>query len=135
MMTENDRRLEALFNELVPRMGKAESLAGELVRAAGRIGYRWFNDGDSIGIGYGKETCNAAARFLIVHGNREIQVLITSLWGLNNHDAYGRILDHLVGAVVNYIEANPDLRSLPTEDMFDYYDEEIDVDEDFDDLS
>lgn len=131
-MTENDRKLDALFNELVPRIGKADSLAGELVRATGRIGYRWFNDGDLIGVGYGKETCNCAARFLIVHGNKEIQTLVTSLWGLNNYSAYGRILDHLVGEVVSFIENNPNLRSLPTEDMFDYYDEAIDVDEDDD---
>ena len=26
-----------------------------------RIGYRFYNDGDQLGIGYGKETCNPAA--------------------------------------------------------------------------
>lgn len=41
MMTENDKKLATLFNELVPRIGKADSLAGEITRAAGRIGYRW----------------------------------------------------------------------------------------------
>ncbi len=130
MMTANDKRLDTLFNELVPRIGKSDCLAGELVRATGRIGYRWFNDGDLIGIGYGKETCNAAARFLIAHGNKDIQTLVTTLWGLNNHAAYGRILDQLVGKVVDYIEENPNLRTLPTEDMFDYYDETVDVDDD-----
>ena len=55
-MTKNEERINALFEELVPPMGKADSLAGELVRATCRIGYRYFNDGDHIGIGYGKET-------------------------------------------------------------------------------
>ena len=38
-MTKNEERLSKLFKELVPDMGKAESLAGELVRAINRIGY------------------------------------------------------------------------------------------------
>lgn len=129
-MTENDKKLEALFNELVPRIGKASSLAGEVIRAAGRIGYRWSNDGDQIGIGYGKETCNAAARFLLIHGNKNIQVLITALWGLSDYRQYARILDQLIGAVVDFVDSNPELRTMPTEDMFDYFFKEYDVEED-----
>lgn len=129
-MTENDKKLEALFNELVPRIGKASSLAGEVVRAAGRIGYRWSNDGDQIGIGYGKETCNAAARFLLIHGNKDVQVLITALWGLSDYRQYTRILDQLIGAVVSFVNGNPELRTMPTEDMFDYFFKEYDVEED-----
>ena len=64
-MTPNIKKINALFGDLVPSSGKCDSLAGEMVRAAARIGYRFVNDGDQIGIGYGKETCNAAARFLI----------------------------------------------------------------------
>ena len=129
-MTENDKKLEALFNELVPRIGKASSLAGEVIRAAGRIGYRWSNDGDQIGIGYGKETCNAAARFLLIRGNKNIQVLITALWGLSDYRQYTRILDQLIGAVVSFVNSNPELRTMPTEDMFDYFFKEYDVEED-----
>ena len=129
-MTENDRRLEVLFQELVPRIGKASSLAGEVIRAAGRIGYRWSNDGDQIGIGYGKETCNAAARFLLIHGNKDIQVLITVLWGLSDYRQYARILDQLVGAAVDFVDGNPELRTMPTEDMFEYFFKEYDVEGD-----
>ena len=63
-MTKNEDRINKLFKELVPETGKAGSLAGELVRAMSRIGYRFYNDGDQLGIGYGKETCNPAGRFL-----------------------------------------------------------------------
>ena len=59
-MTKNEERINELFKELVPETGKADSLAGELVRAMSRIGYRFYNDGDQLGIGYGKETCNPA---------------------------------------------------------------------------
>lgn len=55
-MTKNEERINKLFKELVPETGKADSLAGELVRAMSRIGYRFYNDGDQLGIGYGKET-------------------------------------------------------------------------------
>lgn len=35
-----------LYDELVPERGKADSVAGEMLRAAGRIGYRYYNDGE-----------------------------------------------------------------------------------------
>ena len=87
-MTPNDKKLQILFDELVPKVGKASSLTGEIVRAAGRIGYRWSNDGDQIGIGYGKETCNAPARFLLIHGNNTIRTLVATLWGLTDYKIY-----------------------------------------------
>ena len=130
VMTENDKKLEALFNELVPRRGKADSLAGEILRAAGRLGYRWSNDGDQIGIGYGKETCNAAARFLLIYGNKDIQVLVTALWGLSDYGKYSAVLDQLIGKIVDYINDNPDLRTMSTEDMFAYFFREYDVEDD-----
>lgn len=71
-MTKNEERINKLFKELVPETGKADSLAGELVRAMSRIGYRFYNDGDQLGIGYGKETCNPAGRFLGVKGKESI---------------------------------------------------------------
>ena len=48
-MTKNEERINKLFKELVPETGKADSLAGELVRAMSRIGYRFYNDGDQLG--------------------------------------------------------------------------------------
>lgn len=56
-MTKNEERINKLFEKLVPASGKAESLAGELIRAMSRIAYRFYNDGDQVGMGYGKETC------------------------------------------------------------------------------
>lgn len=59
------KKMDELFDELVPSCGKAETEAGEIVRAFSRIAYRYFNDGDKLGIGYGNETCNAAGRYLL----------------------------------------------------------------------
>ena len=132
-MTKNDERLNALFEELVPMEGKAESLAGELARATSRIGYRFYNDGDHLGIGYGKETCNPAGRFIIKKAPKEIGDLVAALWGMFSEDGYEAVLDILVGKVADYIEANPDLRKQPTEDMFDYSDRNEDVDDSWED--
>lgn len=129
MTEKNNERLSKLFEELVPTSGKADSLAGEIVRAVSRIGYRFFNDGDRLGIGYGKETCNPAGRFLIRKAPKEIADLVAGLWGMASEDGYEAVLDILVGKAADYIEANPDLRKQPTEDMWDFYDKDEDVDD------
>lgn len=128
-MTKNDERLNALSDELVPISGKCDSLAGELVRATERIGYRFFNDGDQIGIGYGKETCNPAARFLIKKAPKEIADLVAGLWGMVSEESYEAVLDILVGKVADYVETHPELREQPTPDMWDFYDKSEDVDD------
>lgn len=128
-MTKNAERLNALYDVLVPVSGKCDSLAGELVRAAERIGYRFFNDGDQIGVGYGKETCNAPARFLIKKAPKEIGDLVAALWGMASEDGYEAVLDILVGKVAEYVEAHPELREQSTEDMWDFYDKNEDVDD------
>lgn len=132
-MTQNIDKLNILFEELVPAVGKAENLAGELVRAAERIGYRFFNDGDQIGIGYGKETCNAAARFLMANTPKEVSELVAGLWGLYSEKGYEALLDVMIGELVAYIEAHAETRQQPTKDMFDYYDKYEDVDDSYDD--
>ena len=121
-MTKNEERINKLFKELVPETGKADSLAGELVRAMSRIGYRFHNDGDMVNIAYGKETCNPAARFLIAKGNAEVSSLTAGLWEIFSEDAYEKVMDILCGAVADYVEQNPDLRNQPTEDMWDFKD-------------
>ena len=127
MLTKNEERMVALFEELVPISGKCDSLAGELIRAVNKIDYRYFNDGDEIGRGYGKETCNYCARFLMQFTNNEIRSLIRKMW--RDECNYEDSLEELIGLVVDFVEAHPQLRETETEDMFDYYDEEEDVDD------
>lgn len=122
-------KMDELFNELVPFSGKCDSLAGEIVRAASRIGYRFFNDGDQLGIGYGKETCNAAGRFLIKRSSEKIANIVCDMFGLYSEEKYEAKLKELLYAVVEYIEGNPKLRQTETDDMFDYYDKNEDVDD------
>ena len=129
-MTKNEERINKLFKELVPETGKANSLAGELIRAMSRIAYRFYNDGDQVGMGYGKETCNPAARFLMAKGNKRVSSLATAIWGIYDESAYEDLLDILAGAVADHVEQTPDLRTTPTDDMWDYRtDEDVDDDE------
>ena len=64
MTEEQKNEWAAMEDRLMPTSGKAETVAGEIIRAVDRIWYRWYNDGDKINVGYGKETCNGTARFL-----------------------------------------------------------------------
>lgn len=119
-MTENEKRLDVLFEELVPASGKASSKAGEIVRAVGRISYRNYNDGDHVGVDYGKETCNPAARYLLENTPNEIGGIVMAMWGVRNDDAYDVLIDLLIGKVVEYVNDHQELREEPTRDMFEY---------------
>ena len=105
-MTKNEDRINKLFKELVPDTGKADSLAGELVRAMSRIGYRFYNDGDQLGIGYGKETCNPAGRFLGAKGNDKIAKLTADAWAVCNESS-GSSSDSSSGQRIRYCRAAP----------------------------
>ena len=61
---EQDQIWESLWNEYVPMSGTAETIGGEILRAMSRIIYRFYNDGDMVGVGYGNETCNSSDRYL-----------------------------------------------------------------------
>lgn len=128
-------RMDELFEELVPRIGKADTEAGEIVRAYCRIAYRWFNDGDKLGIGYGNETCNAAGRYLLKHdhGNDGVFACIRQMWGNLSDSQYEDSLDELGWTVLDLIDENPDTRSNGTEDMWDHFDKYEDVDDTEDD--
>lgn len=133
-MIKNQEIIDNLFEELVPASGKADNKAGELVRALCRIGYRYYNDGDIIGIGYGKETCNAAARFMGKRGSDEMARILGEMWGNGNESEYEDLLNELSEITVDYIKAHPELKNEPTEDMFDHFDKYEDYDdEDCDD--
>ncbi|MBR0221232.1 MAG: hypothetical protein IJQ63_05620 [Synergistaceae bacterium] len=122
-------RIDELFDELVPSSGAADSLAGELVRAVSRIGYRYYNDGDWLGIDGGRETVNPAARFLRKYGDKNIADIIKALWTDINERDYERHLSRLVFYVVNYIEANDNFKNLKTETIDDCRDPEQDFDD------
>lgn len=126
-----EAKMGELFDELVPSMGKADTEAGEIVRAYNRIAYRYFNDGDKLGIGYGNETCNAAGRYLLAHdhGVSEIHAFISQMWGSWSDSRYEAALDELGWIVLELIGSNPDTFTNKTEDMWEHFDKYEDVDD------
>lgn len=128
-MTATEKKINSLFEELVPASGKSASVAGEIIRAICRVGYRNYNDGDHLGIGYGRETCNPAGRYLAAKGDNRIAELVWDAWGIHDDAVYDTALNRLEEAVLDYIEAHPELREQANEeDMWDYLDEDEDVD-------
>lgn len=130
-MTATEERISTLFDELVPASGKADTVAGEIIRAISRIGYRNYNDGDHLGVGYGKETCNPAGRFLAVKCGAEIADLVYDAWGDYCDTTYDEKIARLEEAVVAYIDDHPELREKDNaEDMWEYRDPDEDTDDD-----
>jgi hypothetical protein len=101
--------LDKVFEATVPSIGKAATLGGEYVRAVERIAYRWTNDGDQIGCGYGCETCNAAGRFLLAYGSDTTLDVIWKMWGAYlTDDAYDLCLQNLMRSVANDLDSHPE---------------------------
>lgn len=119
------KAFDGLYNELVPEYGPAETREGELVRAVARIGYRFYNDGDRIGVGYGNETCNPAARYILSEfPGEEFAKTINGLWGLDGKHYYERGLTMLIEQVVDFIAEHPGLKEEENDVDYDedYYD-------------
>lgn len=68
-LDETDKTLEnfidEIHNELVPDRGEAKTVAGEVFRAMGRIGYRYYNDGDYFYDGYGLGTVAPSMQYIL----------------------------------------------------------------------
>lgn len=138
----NMNKLEKLFDELVPENGAAQTVAGEIVRAAMRLNYRWYNDGDMPGTGYGNETCNAPARYLMEVLPEAEAKTVSALWGCKTDAQHELLLGCMTDAVVAYIEADPGLKEQAnSRDMLectdphdrDYYYEDEEDDDYYDD--
>ncbi len=133
-MTAAETRINDLFEELVPAEGKADTVAGEIIRAVSRIGYRNYNDGDHVGVGYGKETCNPAARFLMARAGNEVKRAVEDMWGVRDSRRYKAAVTTLEEAVLAYLDEHPELKETPnTEDMWDFIDRLEDRDDSEDD--
>lgn len=129
--------LTQYFESYVPAMGGAETEGGELCRAMNRIIYRWYNDGDQIMEGYGKETCNAPARSIL--DKLEMQGIDTEPmnikrimeWGYN---CFGKEYDLKIYEDAEYLldvfDKHPELFEMTsTGDMFEWKDDVVDVED------
>ena len=108
---ESSDNFHALWEKYVPDEGTADTLLGEMVRAAGRIRYRYYNDGDMYGYGYGKETVNNALSYLSkLAGGRDTEFKkeldralyqATTAAAHYDEDEYKRQVDRIVDAFAN----------------------------------
>lgn len=134
-------RINDKFEAYVPDMGKAPTVCGEMVRAMSRIGYRYLNDGDKLNDGYGRETVNPAARFLMEKGSDDVKDALKRMWApytpyncdYYSDDHYETMLTNLGKALMEQFDKHPELFITPNkEDMFDYTDVYEDRDDSFD---
>ena len=65
MRKDLEARNDALYSKLVPGMGNAGTMEGEILRAINKIVYRYYNDGDRYFEGYGCETAGPCHAFLV----------------------------------------------------------------------
>ena len=133
-LTLVEKKIEEMNERLVPVCGSCETVAGEIVRALTKIVYRFYNDGDCIGVGYGKETCNAAARYLMENTNFDVDRVIKEMWSKKYSDEE---INELENSVYEFLINHKELETTPNnEDFYDYESEDDkwnDWDEDEDD--
>lgn len=123
-----NKRFYELSDKLMKPSGKSDTVAGELIRSVNRICYRFYNDGDVIGCGYGNETCNAAGRYILQYGNSEMQDVLNAMWNGDINDTdyamadkpYELLLSQLVVETVKYIDGGNNELDKEPEDMWDY---------------
>ena len=118
---EAEDPLQEAFELLVPDMGKADTVAGEMVRAMMKIMYRDYNDGDVFYEGYGIETCGSAVAYLcsedVLFEDEFMEIAERRL----EDDQYTEALKKVSDKVMNYLYENPKLFSQENDtDMYDY---------------
>lgn len=115
---------ERIFSELVPPSGKCDTVAGEMLRAAGRLRHDFYNNG------MGNNT-SGALKFL-----REKSAIDNELFeyvlpyttgrlyqGKYDGDFFQVAIDRIVEMTTKMVTYNPQLMVMEnTEDMFDYED-------------
>ena len=106
--------LEELHDALVPRMGQADSLAGEIVRAMMRILWRDYNDGDVFYYDYGRETAGPSAAFIYEYVPESRHRLAAIAYSALTDKAYTAAIQKVSDTVVKYILEHKDLVFEPT---------------------
>jgi hypothetical protein len=118
-------RYQADYNrlvELMPLMGKCDTVAGELIRAASRLGHDFYNNG------MGNNT-SGAVNFLLHKGAIDDETHNTIYeytrgliyGGHYEGDRFQVAMEHMVDSVIEFIRARPELETAEnTEDMFSY---------------
>lgn len=128
-----DGDLESWAEQYTNPEGKSNTVGGEIVRAAMQIIYRYNNDGDMIGRGYGNETVNAAARYITEKAemgvNEQIQKWLDHEERADDYE-YDNFIETFTTEIEQILRENPELFQKPNND--DYWDWKEDEDMDYD---
>lgn len=108
LLRKFDEYFDNLRDTLVPDMGKADTVAGEIIRAMDRLVYRFLNDGDCVGIDYGNETCNGSYRYLC----HMLQDKMPNLTYVSDDGKYMELLLEMMCVIMNYFHASPVIMTL-----------------------
>ena len=123
--------------ELVPGMGEANTIAGEMIRAIGKLGYELYNNGMG-------NNSSGAVNMLRAYGAIDGDTWETihpmtlgRLYNGNyNGDSFQRAIESTVDQTIKHILDNPNLETDEnTADMFDYQDDEEHYCEDCDEIA
>ncbi|MBR4397098.1 MAG: hypothetical protein IKS93_04515 [Methanobrevibacter sp.] len=124
-----DGDLESWAGQYTNDSGKANTVGGEMVRAAMQIINRYNNDGDMIGRGYGNESVNPAARYIIEKAemgvNEQIQSWLDHEERADDND-YDSFIETFTTEIEQILRENPELFQKPNKD--DYWDWKEDED-------
>ena len=98
--------LQYLFNELVPDSGKADTFAGELVRAIMDLIYNYKQNKYFFYEGDGLERCGSSAQYLIDHGYEDdFAEIIKNIYSIDSSE-YENILISIADKIIRDINDN-----------------------------
>ena len=102
---------------LIPASGKADTMAGEIMRAVQRLLYRDWNDGDLFYSDYGLETCASSASFLMDYTDAHIKnILLDAMKDGLEGEAYTKMLNSVAKRAMFYLKSNAELFGEPVEE-------------------
>lgn len=108
---------ESFYEKLVPRLGRSDTVEGEMMRAVSKICCRFYNDGDLVYEGYGRETAGPAFLYLLSKADKIPQI---NDFARNVELCdYQEELFRLIRCVLDYVKSR-DTYEKNEECMFDY---------------
>ena len=121
-----DDSILVMFHELVPDVGKADTVAGEVVRAMNHILYRFDNDGDLFYTQGGFDS-NVAEAAAYVGEKTDTLDMFTRIAeeGLEDEDYIHNINDDILPEVEDYLEKHPEMFAEPNEESYIDYDASV----------
>lgn len=124
-----DGDLNSWAEDYMPGSGKANTKGGELVRAAQRILTEYYNNGNMIGRGYGNETVNPAARYIVektsFEGNDEIKDMLNHVVQMDDNE-YNSWLKRFEKDFEDWLRGNEQLFAEANDDDIADYSEDDD---------